>query len=144
MNITEMNAQEKSVMLVKLCNFDDLRVRHVPAVVSTSNLELWQEQDNEAYDVVVYKRNRYGIDIYDPANMALAWRVLNWALEQAKPTSDEVWALPLGDELFGWLSAFSPNDDGLSVFELPPAEAQAAWLDKILELAIKAGMVKDG
>ena len=60
--------------------------------------------------------------LYDPANMALAWRVLNWA-----------------GEVFELTIFWSVSD----LFESPPAVAQRAWLDKILELATGAGMVEN-
>ena len=63
------------------------------------------------------------INLYDPANMALAWRVLNWAFE----------SLPVQGEFFYAVSTW---------VQQPPAIAQRQWLDKILTLAIKAGIVK--
>ena len=68
------------------------------------------------------------LDLYNPLHMALAWRVLNWAI---------------GDPSFGhdvdhWLW----NDGlGYDLPNLPPADAQRQWLDKILTLAIEAGIV---
>ena len=61
--------------------------------------------------------------------MLLAWRVLNWAIDSdlsARARAD-VMALFYVDKP--------------SALEMSPAEAQRAWLDKILELAIEAGMV---
>ena len=70
------------------------------------------------------------VDLYDPANMALAWRVLSWAeIESGKNTRC--------DFHFGWME-FLPE----SLFECPPADAQRTWLDMILSLAIEAGMVE--
>ena len=66
-------------------------------------------------------------NLYDPANMALAWRVLNWAYnfldDQGRETFLRDW----------WRS--------LNLFIESPADAQRAWLDKILSLVIEAGMV---
>jgi hypothetical protein len=61
-------------------------------------------------------------DFYDSANMALAWRVLNWAHEQ-NPTWD-------------WMALT------LKALRSGPADAQRLWLDKTLELAIDAGIVE--
>ena len=62
--------------------------------------------------------------------MSLAWRVLNFGLRALSAPSHyyELMALVNSVEFLTW----------------PPAEAQAAWLDKILELAVEAGMVEDG
>ena len=69
------------------------------------------------------------VNLYDPANMALAWRVLNWAI---------------GDPSFGhdvdhWLW----NEGiGYDLLNLAHDVAQRAWLDKVLTLAIEAGLVE--
>ena len=68
------------------------------------------------------------IDLYQPVTMALAWRVLNWAYGCPTYESGALGLVPYGHIL------------GELVFN-PPAEAQAAWLDKVLELAIAAGLV---
>jgi hypothetical protein len=56
--------------------------------------------------------------------MPLAWRVLNWAHETALCRD---YADGVGKILHFWS---------------PSADAQRAWLDKILELAIEAGLVE--
>jgi hypothetical protein len=58
--------------------------------------------------------------------MALAWRVLNWAHETALCRD---YADGVGKILHFWSS---------------PAGAQRAWLDKILELALEAGLAEVG
>ena len=68
-------------------------------------------------------------DIYDPANMGLAWRVLNWAYAR------------YADEEFPGFINLIRTDLLWYLYELPPADAQRAWLDKILELCIEAGLV---
>lgn len=74
-------------------------------------------------------------NLYDPANMALAWRVLNWWYDYIATTDNE---------------AVDPEDGFFDVGKLmhgvwaqPPADAQRAWLDKILTLAMAAGMVTE-
>ena len=68
------------------------------------------------------------VDLYDPANMALAWRVLNWAAAHGITTQiNVVYQYKKGD----WAR----------MIDLSPADAQRAWLDYILRKAIEAGMV---
>ena len=70
------------------------------------------------------------VDLYDVANMALAWRVLNWAAAHGITTQiNVVYQYKKGD----WAR----------MIDLPPADAQRAWLDYILRKAIEAGMVAD-
>lgn len=67
----------------------------------------------------------YPLDLYAPANMALAWRVLNWATDDSR-------------SLIVWGHA----GDVFNLAKLPPEEALATWLDAVLTLAIEAGMVE--
>ena len=64
-------------------------------------------------------------NLYDPANMALAWRCHLWACNNQFNTN--TWPY------LGW---FEDN----SIFEYE--DAQRRWLDKVLELAIEAGVVE--
>ncbi len=68
-------------------------------------------------------------NLYQPVFMFLAWRVLNWAMgdRQIQGIAD----FGLSSEIGPWL------------WIMPPAEAQRAWLDKILTLAIEAGMIAE-
>ena len=70
------------------------------------------------------------VDLYDPANMALAWRVLNWAIENLPKFMRTI------EENFLCIGV-------LPYFGITPETAQRAWLDRILSLAIEAGMVAD-
>jgi hypothetical protein len=63
-------------------------------------------------------------DLYDPTNMYLAWRVHLWALE-ARGIRNPYWN-------------FWANSPYVWILE----DAQRLWLDKILELAIEAGIVE--
>lgn len=69
----------------------------------------------------------YGLrNLYAPANMAMAWRVLNWAAISKISAKFSEW----------WYEV------AVSTFHhLEPNVAQRAWLDKILTLAIDAGMI---
>lgn len=80
-------------------------------------------------------------NLYDPANMALAWRVLNWAATQTKTVKAQKGG---GDESWqeSWATFIDDAINGnLDMYSMPPAAAQRAWLDGILGLAIEAGMV---
>ena len=139
-----MTDHEKSVKLARLCGWE---MDYRPNPNGPGLARLLDTGGNVLRQVEFGYPAAYPStpNLYDPANMALAWRVLNWALQQNQPTRgdlDDLWKMPFGDELFAYVAAISPRDDGLSIFELPPAEAQRAWLDKILELA-EAGMVSD-
>ena len=80
------------------------------------------------------------IDLYNPANMALAWRVLNWAAKLDRVSLSE----------YSYPYTFSDAvdlifEDGLNesprVWALSPDLAQRLWLDQVLELAIEAGLI---
>jgi hypothetical protein len=70
-------------------------------------------------------------NLYDPANMPLAWRVLNWAydLPQIEDQGRH-------DHFIKWWREANLNTK-------PPADAQRLWLDKILELAVEAGIIDE-
>lgn len=131
MNIDEMSDQEKSAVLAQIANIKGLFVRHVPAKYSTSSDRSYDIDDHPAYDIVSYRTERghvlIDVDLYDPDNMSLAWRVLNWAAETWADGNWINWAM------------YEPY----FLLDKPPDVAQRAWLDKILELAIEAGMVDD-
>ncbi|MBK7181347.1 MAG: hypothetical protein IPH82_29910 [Chloroflexi bacterium] len=102
MRIDELSDEQKTAMLAELANM-------TPDVMNSGVL---------------------CVDLYDPANMALAWRVLNWAAAHGITTQiNVVYQYKKGD----WAR----------MIDLPPADAQRAWLDYILSLAIEAGMVAD-
>ncbi len=69
-------------------------------------------------------------ELYDEEFMADAWRVLNWWTEDE---ADRPWAQ--------WAEFSGFWEDGF-LTQLPAADAQRLWLDKILELAIEAGMIE--
>lgn len=127
MNIEQMTDEEKSVALARLMGLeiDEGHRFEMPG-------DIWGGSDYWGWIT----------NFYLPIHMALAWRVLNWALR------NEIIYYGLVD----WLYATSDNiPDGyktagsnwFSIFFLPPAEAQRIWLDKILSLAIEAGLVED-
>ena len=115
MKIDELSDQEKTVMLARLCGWG---VSTALGGTSYESIFIYT-QDNERC-----------ANLYDPANMALAWRVLNWATENLPKF------MRIIEENFLLIGV-------LPYFIIPPAEAQRAWLDRILSLAIEAGMVAD-
>ena len=101
MRMTDMTDREKSVLLAKAAGWetdDDALKIHLPN-------PLWRESG--------YRQNVIR-SLYDPANMALAWRCHLWALHVKRPFArdylDYFWSIS-GEE-----------------------HAQRLWLDKILEL----------
>ena len=87
----------------------------------------------------------YVFNLYNPANMALAWRVLNWAGKQV-PTETSRSGLILhswaGRLHSFWGASYWVNGHKLFLHSMDPADAQRAWLDKVLSLAIEAELVE--
>ncbi len=131
MDISKMSDQEKSVMLAKAMGWG------VNREGDHGSYDLWIE------DILILQRveyakigmldsvllNKHMPSLYAPANMALAWKVAQWGH-----------TLP---EYTQWM--LEPNRLGtwFNFTRMPPAEAQRLWLDKILELAIEAGMIEE-
>lgn len=104
-------------MLAKLCGW-------VLAVGDTA-FHVWWDGERAVYigdrGDVAYEP----LNLYEPKNMALAWRVLNWADESSS----------FGLEFEDFWKEFH-------LWAEPPGVAQREWLDKILTLAIEAGFVE--
>ncbi len=66
----------------------------------------------------------------DPLHLPLAWKVLNWWTEDE---ADRPWVQ--------WAEFSGFWEDGF-LTQLPAADAQRLWLDKILKLAIDADLVE--
>lgn len=112
--IDKLSDQEKSVMLAKAMGKSPQNRQAVPDwMIEIPGIA---RNDKELESVV--------FNLYDPENMALAWRVLNWV--NYTPLSG-AWNVWFYDQLWMWV---------------PPADAQRKWLDKVLELAIEAGLVE--
>lgn len=127
MNIQELSDEEKSVMLVRLARpLGD----SCPAVYDD---ESDYEYLYDAGDCPCEREN-----LYYESNMSLAWHVLNWARKQGKWIDE--WVSTFADRV--WLEVIDIEDKD-ELFDMPPGKAQRAWLDKILGLAIEAGMVED-
>lgn len=132
MNIENMTDEQKSVMLAELCGwkytYDGITHSWYSSndALDPSGFSYHEWQRVGTVDFAVIPLN-----LYDPANMALAWRVLNFAEIN-------------GGQLSCGIELAIERDTGASIKDLitlPPAEAQRLWLDKILTLAIEAGMV---
>jgi hypothetical protein len=125
MNINELDTDEKSVMLARLVNW--VLKFEQEAAATESHYSVWQQGN-----FVGVCRNG---DLYDPQNMALAWRVLNWACANLKDTNTKGFWCGAQVELREFIL--------YSEFEtMEPGEAQRAWLDKTLSLAIDAGLIQ--
>lgn len=156
MNVSEMSDQEKSVVLARLCGW---RVEHLPENKTESSWSrgfyfIADEKGNRIKHPVIHERGSaltsvpYDhpielehfklFDLYDPANMALAWRVVSWLCKPSVaivPNHDD-WRFYAGLKFRVW---FTKYDIEYITDDTP----QRAWLDKILELAIAAGMVTE-
>ena len=117
MDLTKLTDQEKSVMLARAMGGGE------------NTFKWWTIEFAKEGDIYTHAIPAdLVVNFYDPANMALAWRVLNWAASQREYRQE--WS--------GWMI------DCIDANELveKPAVAQRAWLDHILEMAIEAGIVE--
>ena len=133
MNIKSMSDSEKSVILAKLNpawkikEFNSLDGRQ--AVVSDAD-------NGRVLFRLFAKHNFFTVDENgDPHLMPQAWRVLNWAMTNNKENQLKPY--------FGYLLWEFITRTVDDIFELPPAKIQRLWLDKILSLTIKAGMMEE-
>lgn len=128
MNINELSDKQKSVILARLCGWT------VDEVTQETMERLYGKRSD--YMSRMVWRDILGVlypfglpNFYNTANMDTAWRVLNWA------TSND----SIHDELIDW--DWHRWTSHQHIWTMPPTEAQRSWLDKILELAIEAGLV---
>ena len=133
MNIDEMSDQEKSVLLARAMGLEiEPQFAHPHDIF----IKIPSEWD--------YEWELLEGDFYT-APMEISWRVLNWASEQMpKETSPpgmvvHTWAGRLHSF---WGESHWVGKSKLFIHSMPPADAQRLWLDKILELAIEAGLVE--
>jgi hypothetical protein len=114
MNISEMGDMEKSIVLARLA---------------------WRERAGEVGAVFCDDKDSiiwgypFCVSLYRQENFHTVWRALTWALKTRT----------IGPDLFRYL--FSP-DGRKEVFGVSPVDAQRAIIDKILELAIEAGLIR--
>ena len=110
--IDDMSDQEKSVMLARAMGWE------VTFAYSPAHPQLWIPDD-----LAKAHKTKFIANLYDPASMALAWRVLNWVAKWDLNQQSVYYT-----QFYGWWD----NND---LWAMPPAAAQRAWLDKILTLA---------
>ena len=112
---------EKSVLLAKAMGWimDD----------STEPMD-WRDEKGEEIPMtlvanIMSKGYAVGFSFYDPANMALAWRIHLWALKVKRNN--------IKSRYWDWWNL---------AFVWGNPDAQRLWLDKILDLAIEAKLVE--
>lgn len=132
MDISELSPVQKSVMLARLVNEWEVIERVDYARICK------RDRVGPCLFEMHKNHNLYTVDgDGNPHLMAWAWRVLNWAAENQTTIKGAYIAnLRVKDEMYDWLLY-----DG-NIWDMPPADAQTLWLDKILSLAIEAGLVE--
>lgn len=126
MNIETMIEQEKSIAL-----FDLMKWRKEWADIHSMVL---LDSDGRGVGYRLMKSGEEMPNLYDADNMALAWRVLNWASEKNS----------IYPKFMGWWFRQDSDLDMLGgyLFDISPIDAQRAWLDKVLSLAIEANLIE--
>ena len=128
-NLSELSDEQKSVMLAKAMGWKKAEpiqsvmemfygkiAKHMPT-------EVWQTSDGFWIP--------FGLpNFYNESQMATAWRVLNWAMENIPKFKGRL------EETFLRIGV-------LPYFQLDPNVAQRAWLDEILKLADETGMLEE-
>lgn len=126
MNIETMTEQKKSIAL-----FDLMKWRKEWADIHSMVL---LDSDARGVGYRLMKSGEEMPNLYDADNMALAWRVLNWASEKNS----------IYPKFMGWWFRQDSDLDMLGgyLFDISPIDAQRAWLDKVLSLAIEANLIE--
>lgn len=131
--LVTMNDEEKSVALAKLCGWirpAGNAYKEGAWVIDIPDCLLWSNH--------YWNSEPFGIQVnfYDLSNMHLAWHVVCWLNEPAigVNTDESDWRFHAS---LKWRAWWSRNE-----FKYYNKNAQRAWLDKILELAIKKGMIE--
>ena len=144
--MSDLPDQEKSVLLAKAmgwttrpCDVDDPNLYMEWALYDSNGgrlevAEFWEDaNEKEVWDY---------FDLYDPANMSLAWRVLNWAwgkhdrMVLVVNEEDEVVVEPL--KYWTWRLMNVLWEAGA----MEPERAVRHILDSILNLAVGAGIIE--
>jgi hypothetical protein len=129
------STREKSAIFFRLLNWSIGQTYRQGAMFHVDVFDAnGKSIDYRLYPVSINVLGQPCLDLYAPENMALAWRVLNWA------ANDDSLELYMGN-VWG-VDVVGAVVDLESLCGLPPAEAQAAWLDKVLCLCIEAGLVE--
>lgn len=145
MEITKLTPQKKSVLLAKAMGW-------TVETFSTGNYE-WRGEQYRAYwtgpngeelsaDIVGYSEQEAAevqmVNFYDGANAALAGRILNWAYDTGKSGKPEGHYAMFRSFIAWW----DGSQFTAQIPARPFSESQTIWLDKILSLAIEAGLVQ--
>jgi len=135
MNISDMNDRQKSVTLAALRGWQVSEHEHEHVYI---------KRDEQQFAITL----THPFYLYDKELMWLAWDVLNWAGSQVPqevtaPGGSLTISSWTGRLRHFWKESQWAERGKLFLYSMPPAEAQRLWLDKILSLAIEAGMVKD-
>lgn len=126
---TKAGKLQASLMLVRLMGWNVFAVNSIP------------EYGELRYGVSTrFDMYRFALtedtNLYSPSKMMFAWAILNWAIKQRGHVGS----------IADWWTYEAGGGDGIDptgwlLLKFSPAEAQRAWLDKILSLAVEAGMV---
>ena len=129
MRIDKLSDEQKTVMLARAMGWK--KAEPSPTVMELFYGKIAQHMPAEVWQTSDGSWIPFGLpNFYDESQMALAWRVLNWAAAIGITTQiNAVYQYKKGD----WVC----------IIDLLPADAQTAWLDYILRKAIEAGMVAD-
>lgn len=126
-----MTDQEKSVVLARLCGWEPLSDT-IDGITGHGTV-LFEDEDGYMLD----PEPTLPLNLYDPANMALAWRVHLWTNSVDDPLGNKA-KYHLFIAYRAWWDYSVVNCDIWN-----NKDWQRAWLDKILELATAAGMVTE-
>lgn len=132
MNINRLTTQQKSVMLGKLMGWiRPAGEGYRPGlwVIDTGHGHVF-----DGHFWTVEPKSLSFFDLYT-SEMGMVWHVVNWAMRQNSPLHSKDSA-ETADLLSGLHYVIRQSVDK------DHDEAQAAWLDKILSLAIEAGLVE--
>lgn len=123
-DISKLTDHKKSIMLARLMGW------YRPAGDEyTGSLWIFDTGGRTRYDGMfwgVAETFHPDFDLYKTEYIHIAWLVLNWACDQ--------------QAIIDWCKEEQFMEDIRDYWNLPLAEAQRLWLDKVLELAIEAGM----
>ncbi len=158
MNIDKLSDQEKSVLLARAMEW---KIIHKPTEwevghYSRGYYAIHDENDNRIPLRVLFEagENYYShpypkmpeledfsvLNLFDTDEMALAWRVLNWAANRNDRIDDYSYPYTIAQGAESLFSIDYEIEEQIWAWE--PANAQRLWLDKILELAIEAELVE--
>ena len=127
--MSDLTDQQKSVLLAKAMGWEYYIGQH------DKRLHIQYRSDDPTKRLLPQNG-----ELYDPANMHLAWRVLNWAcFNEGISRYLDYNSNPHSDYPLHILMAYMDEHE---IVIKPPAYAQRLWLDKIFKLAVEAGIIE--